>query len=756
MLGQSIAHYKVTAKLGEGGMGEVYRATDTKLGRDVALKVLPQAFAADAQRMARFQREAQVLASLNHPNIATIHGIEEGAGVRALVMELVEGPTLAERIAGGPMALEEALQFAKQIAEGLEYAHERGIIHRDLKPANIKLTPEGQVKVLDFGLAKALAEDSAAQDISNSPTISMAATKAGIILGTAAYMSPEQAKGKPVDRRADIWSFGCVLFEMLTGRKAFEGETATEILAAVLQAEPAWTTLPASCPPAVRRLLRRALHKDPHLRLHSIADARLDLEEAAAPQMGGAAPGAGAAPQASWRLLPWAVTALLLIALVAVFFRGAKPAPANPVTRFSFGANISLYFARSLAISPDGTQLAFIHETGGLAEVYVRSLDQFEATKLRGATLAREPFFSPDGKWLGFISSDLKIRKYSFVDGTVTAVCDCGANSASWGEGDRIVYSRITKLEEVPASGGPSRELAVTDASRGEFGFYAPVVLPGAKAALFTRVTRVSAEDTQSKFTIEAISLVDKQRRVVVENASSPVVAGKGLMLFNRDGAMLAVPFDTDRLEVTGPATRVLDRVAVSADGMMKVALSATGVLMYATPETSQLVWVDRSGRTKPLRDVSGTYSSPRLSPDGTRLAVAESGSVWVLDLLRQTFSLLTVSSFDRAFPVWTHDGSRIIYSDENILWKRTDRGGPQEYLVKEPAGRKIATSISPDGKELAFMLLGAGTTGGDIFIQSLEGEKKARPFLQSAAYEGGGQFSPSGKLMAYVSDESG
>jgi Tol biopolymer transport system component len=755
VIGSSIQHYRITAKLGAGGMGEVYRATDSKLGREVALKVLPQAVAGDPQRMARFQREAQLLASLNHPNIAAIYGLEQQDKTQALAMELVEGPTLAARITQGAVPLDEALHIAKQIAEALEYAHERGIIHRDLKPANIKITGDGKVKVLDFGLAKALAAEPGLQDASNSPTISMAETKAGIILGTAAYMSPEQARGKPVDRRADIWSFGCVLFEMLTGVQAFEGESTTEVLATVLRAEPSWSALPANCPPAIRRLLQRALQKDPHLRLHSIADARLDLEEAASPQAHVAPTSASAAPPAKWPLLPWAVAALLLVALAAVWFR-AKPAPASPVTRFSFGSNASLYFARSLAISPDGKHLAFIHETGGLAEVYIRSLDQFEATRLRGAALAREPFFSPDGKWLGFISSDLTIRKYSFVDGTVTAVCDCGANSASWGEGDRIVYSRITKLEEVPASGGPARELAVLDSNRGEFGFYAPVVLPGAKAALFTRVTRASAQDTQSKFAIEAISLDDKKRKVVVENASSPVVANADLLLFHRDGAMLAAPFDARRLEVTGPATRVLDRVAVGADGMMKVALSATGVLMYATPETSQLVWVDRSGRVRLAREVSGTYSNPRLSPDGTRLVVTEGGSLWVLDLLRQTFSLLTASSFDRAFPVWTRDGSRIVYSDENLLWKRTDGSGFHEYLLKDLPGRKIPTSISPDGKELAFMLLGAGANGGDILILPMEGERKPRPFLQSAAYEGGGQFSPSGKLMAYVSDESG
>jgi Tol biopolymer transport system component len=756
VIGRTIAHYKVTAKLGAGGMGEVYRATDTKLGRDVALKVLPEAFAADAQRMTRFQREAQVLAALNHPHIAAIYGLEHQDKTQALAMELVEGPTLAERIAQGAIPIEEALPIAKQIAEALEYAHERGIIHRDLKPANIKLTADGQVKVLDFGLAKALSDDASAQDISNSPTISMAATKAGLILGTAAYMAPEQARGKAVDRRADIWSFGCVLFEMLTGKQAFAGEAVTEILAAVLRAEPTWTTLPAGTPPAIRRLLRRALHKDPHLRLHSIADARLELEEAVTPQAGESAIMAAAVPPSRWKLLPWAVAALLLISLVGFLLRASKPAPANPVTRFSFGENVSLFFARSLTVSPDGKQLAFVRETGGLAEVYLRSLDQFEAKLLRGATLAREPFFSPDGQWLGFISNDLKIRKYSFADGTVSTVCECGANSASWGEGDRIVFSQTTKLLEVPAAGGPPRELAVVDVAQGEFAFYAPAVLPGGKAVLFTRVSRASAQDTKSKFVIEVLSLADKQRKVLVENASSAVFAATGHLLFHRDGAMLAVPFDPEGLQVTGPANRVLDRVSVGGDGSMKVALSGTGVLMYATPEVSQLVWVDRSGRTKLLRETPGTYANPRLSPDGTRLAVAESGSVWVLDLLRQTYSLLTTNSYDRAFPVWTRDGDRILDSGENVVWKRADGGGVQESLLKEPPGRKIPTSISPDGRELALMLLGPGTTGGDIYILSLEGEKKARPFLNTSAYEGGAQFAPSGKLMAYVSDASG
>jgi len=786
MIGQSVAHYKVTARLGAGGMGEVYRATDSKLGREVALKVLPTAFAQDAQRMARFQREAQVLASLNHPNIAAIYGLEEtgnagvgfrspssgpaeagpcktqstggtpGSQARALVMELVEGLTLAERIAAGPLSLDDALPIARQIAEALEYAHERGIIHRDLKPANIKLRSDGHVKILDFGLAKALTTEAVRADSTDSPTLSAAATKAGLILGTAAYMAPEQAKGKEADRRADVWAFGCVLYEMLAGQKVFTGDSATEILAGVLREEPKWSTLPAGTPPALRRLLRRALRKDPHLRLHSMADARLELDEALAPQEG--APAAAVADAGSqWKVLPWAVAALLLAALAGVYLNGAKPGAEQPVSRFTFGQNVSLLFARSLAVSPDGKLLAYIQEAGGQTEVSVRSLDQLESKPLRGATLAREPFFSPDGKWLGFVSTDLTVRKYSFADGTISLVCTCGANSASWGEGDRIVFSEVAALSEVPSAGGEPRVLLSIDPAKGESAFYGPVVLPGGKSALFTTLTRVGTQNPLAKALIEAITLDTKQRKVILENASSPLYTATGHLLFHRDGAMLAAPFDPERLEVTGPAVRILDQVVAGGDGSVKMSLSRTGVLAYATFPAYQLVWVDRTGAVSMLRDTPGVYSETRISPDGRQMAVSESGAVWILDLLRQTYTLLTVSAFDRPFPVWTRDGSRIAYlSGRDVYWKKADGSGPEELLLKDPPGRKIPTSISTDGKELAMLVLTPGATGSDIYVMPLEGERKARPFLKSDAYEGGGQFSPSGRLMAYVSYESG
>jgi serine/threonine-protein kinase len=750
-------------------MGEVYRATDSKLGRDVALKVLPEEFARDAQRMARFQREAQLLASLNHPNIATIHGLEEGRGLeegtgetpafraRALVMELVEGPTLAERIAAGPLPLDEALPIARQIAEALEYAHERGIIHRDLKPANIKLTPSGAVKVLDFGLAKALTDDAPQPDLSSSPTLSAAATKAGLILGTAAYMSPEQARGKAVDRRADIWAFGCVLYEMLMGARPFAGDTATETLAAVLRAEPDWTALPAGTPAALQRLLRRTLQKDAHLRLHSIADARLELQEAAAPQESGAAPGASMAAAPLQRILPWVLVAVLLFALFVVVLRGYRAVKAPLVTRFTFGENVSLLFARSLAVSPDGKLLAYIQESGGQTEVSIRALDKLESTPLRGAALSREPFFSPDGRWLGFVSTDLTIRKYSFADGTISLICTCGANSASWGEGDRIIFSEVGSISEVPAAGGPPRQLLTVDPAKGETAFYGPAVLPGGRTVLFTRLSRVGTQNPLSKSVIEALTLDTQERRVILENASSPVYSATGHLLFHRDGAMLAAPFDLVRLEVTGSAVRVFDQVAAGGDGSVKMSLSSTGVLAYATFPAYQLVWVDRNGQVTSLRDTPGVYADSRLSPDGMRLAVSESGAVWVLDLLRQTYTLLTFSAFDRPFPVWTMDGSRIAYlSGKDIYWKRADGGGDEELLLKDPPGRKIPTSISPDGRELAMLILTPGATGSDIFVLPLQGERKARPFLQSDAYEGGGQFSPSGKMMAYVSYVSG
>ena len=458
--GTRLGPYEIVAAIGAGGMGEVYRARDTKLGREVALKVLPEEFAADAERMARFEREAKVLASLNHPNIASIYGFEDSSGagtparapfpVHALVMELVEGPTLAELITMGPLRVDDALPIAKQVCEGLEYAHDRGIVHRDLKPANVKVTPDGAVKLLDFGLAKALEGDAAAKDPSSSPTMSRLATQAGIILGTAAYMSPEQAKGKPVDRRADIWAFGCVLYEMLSGKKPFDGETVTDILAAVVRGEPDWSMLPAGTPASMRRLLQRCLKKDPKQRLQAIGDARIAMEDA----LSGAAPESGQFPTPAaitvrapgWRRpLPWvlvAAFAALAIALGAAYF-GHK-AEALRVLRFAVDPPESGEFGTSLALSPDGTRLVFVATANGKQMLWLRPLDSLQAQPISGTEDADFPFWSPDGKSVGFFANG-KLKRIDFNTGSVQVLCDVSAGNAarggSWGSGGTILFA---------------------------------------------------------------------------------------------------------------------------------------------------------------------------------------------------------------------------------------------------------------------------------------------------------------------------
>jgi serine/threonine-protein kinase len=508
--GAKLGSYVVVSALGAGGMGEVYRARDTKLGRDVALKVLPEALSKDAGRMARFQREAQALASLNHPNIAAIYGLEESTHHYALVMELVEGPTLAERIAaagGGhpqrvPLQIDEALTIAKQIAEGLEYAHEHAVIHRDLKPANIKLTPEGAVKILDFGLAKALgpsAESSAGAQgpALNAPTMSVAATQGGVILGTAGYMSPEQAKGKAVDRRADIWAFGCVCYEMLTGRQAFSGETTTEVLAAVVRAEPEWNVLPATTPIAIQKLLRRCLNKEPKQRLRDIGEARITIEETLSglsevgpPLVPGLSAEEGA-PRQFWRRgLPWALAGVLALAVAALSIADALRAPrsaARPVARLAVTLAPSQRLASQVALSPDGSRLAYGVYDGKTSQLYLRQMDRFDARPIPGTEWAVSPFFSPDGQWIAF-SADGKLKKVALTGGAPQVICESLAAyyGGHWDADGNIYFAPnvISGIFRVPAAGGTPQ--ALTQPASQQVGDSWPQLLPGGKALLLT------------------------------------------------------------------------------------------------------------------------------------------------------------------------------------------------------------------------------------------------------------------------------
>jgi serine/threonine-protein kinase len=765
-------------------MGEVYRALDTRLGRDVALKVLPEEFSHDAGRMARFEREAKVLASLNHPNIASIYGLEESNTTPALVMELVEGPTLAERIKRGSFPLDEVLPIAKQMAEGLEYAHECGIIHRDLKPSNVKLTPAGQVKILDFGLAKALEGETTQEASQNSPTLSAAATRAGVLLGTAAYMSPEQARGKRVDRRADIWAFGCVLYEMLTGRRAFSGETTSDILASVIRAEPDWSFLPASVPARIHELLRRCLQKDPKQRLQAIGDARITIQET----LSGSSISEGVAgimlPQVARRGMLWAVlTVGLLVGAISTGFIVRRTPTAGPVGRFAFTfpspgeaaaatAGMPLSDFPAVAISPDGTEIAYMAGHAQTTQIFLRLLDRLESQPLAGTDNATSPFFSPDGQWVGFFA-DGKLKKVSIHGGDPTTLCDTAINrNGTWGPDNTIIFAPaiFSGLMRVSAAGGSPEVLTTPDFSKGEISHRWPEILPGGRAVVFVIA---GAKDigffSESKIAVERLDT--HERKILPIQGSFPRYSPTGHLLFVSEGRVFAVGFDLNRLEVTGKPAPVLAGVKTSPNsGAADYVVSKTGSLAYLSENASasdgNLVWEDRKGQVKKLPAPARIYVSPRISPDGQRVAVSIfSGSslfradVWLYEISHGTLTRLTFNE-QSAEPVWSPDGKQIASArmrgaKPGILLKATDGSGTEETLVSGDNFIQTPTSWSPDGKFLAYWTAGP-ETGADIWILPLKGERKPWPFLQTKFNEGEAKFSPDGRWVAYSSDESG
>jgi serine/threonine-protein kinase len=777
--GTRLGPFQILSPLGAGGMGEVYRASDSKLRREVALKLLPEAFARDEARMTRFSREAQVLAALNHPNIAAIYGLEESGGVRALVMELIEGPTLAERIGQGPLPVEEALSVARQIAEALEYAHEKGVVHRDVKPANIKLRHDGQVKVLDFGLAKALEGDQAKSDPAASPTLSLAATSAGVILGTAAYMSPEQAKGKTVDRRADIWAFGCVLCEMLTGRSTFQGETTTEVLAAVIMKEPDLSDLPRGLSPRIRQLLKRCLAKDAKQRLRDIGEARITIAEVLTqPESTSSdhqpAAGGGRAPLLRRsRFLPWAVAGIAIVACGSVWLRPA-PRAGNSVVRFSLGlpeGSVAVSDNRvSVAISPDGQQLAFLANSGGGPQrIYTRRMDTTDAVPLAGTEEATGPFFSPDGQWIGFAANG-KLKKVRFGGGNPVIVADApDFRGGTWLADDSIVFSPgpATGLVRVVASGSP-QTLTTVQASKNERTHRWPYALPGGKAVLFT-VGAIDSTENYDNAEIDAVVIATGERKVVFRGARmARYLPGSGYLLLAREGSLSAVPFDPERLITRGNPVPALQGVqGERATGSSHFAVSDTGTMFFipGTDRTAErlLVWLDPSGTPVPLAAPPRPYFEPALSPDGQRVAVAvDSGSsmdVWVYDLARKVLNRLTFGPNNSA-PIWSADGRRVIYRKETtdgkiaIAWKPADGAGEEELLL---AGDRpvFPTSASPDGKWLAVSLQEKGGPA-DVYMLSLAGDHKLQPFITGPYDESSASFSPDGRWVAYRSNESG
>jgi serine/threonine protein kinase/Tol biopolymer transport system component len=765
MIGKTLAHYEITSKIGKGGMGEVYQAKDQKLGRNVAIKVLPEEFARDADRVARFQREAKALASLNHPNIAAIYGLEESGGTNFLVLELVPGDTLADRLKRGPIPVEESLKLGLQIAEALEAAHEKGIIHRDLKPANIKVTPEGKVKVLDFGLAKAFAGEQGDLNLSNSPTLSDAATQKGVILGTAAYMSPEQAKGKSVDKRADIWAFGAVLLEMLTGRQIFAGETVSETLAAVLMKEADFSTLPPTLHPRIRFLLERCLEKEPKNRYHDISDVRVDIQKVLTNPSGVLVRHQTAGRyQSKLRLvLPWVATAVVVAAiLVGAAVWVFKPAKSLQVTRFSYELPKDQQFSDlgspALAISPDGKQLVYSTPKG----LYLRPVDELEAKLIAGTEGDTEqPFFSPDGKWIGYFSpTDRKMKKISVDGGAPVTLCGVVLLAgASWGTDDTIVYcvypnSAVTRIS---AHGGTPENIV-----RGNAMFFSlPQILPDGKSILYT--------SHSNQVSIRIHSLKSGESKELFAGTDARFLP-TGHIVYEMEHNLLAVPFDPDKLEVIGGYVPIVE--GVYKNGPPQYAVSDSGTLAYIPGKTSNaaepgrtLLWVDRNGKEEVIEAPSTYFMFPKISPDGTLIAYAAStGSnidIWMLDLDRKTRTRLTFDSSQDLQPIWTSDGKRIVFASNRageygIYWKASDGTGKDEKLGSMAKGNLMPFSWSKDGKSLVIQELLDAMTTSDIGMLSMEGERTLHMLLQEEFTEVQPQISPNGRWMAYCSSESG
>ena len=769
MIGKTLGHYSISSLIGAGGMGEVYQAKDQKLGRDVAIKVLPEEFAKDADRVARFQREAKLLASLNHPNIAAIHGLEEADGTHFLVLELIDGDTLADRLKHGAIPVEESLKLALQISEALEAAHEKGVIHRDLKPANIKVTPDGKVKVLDFGLAKAFAEEQAEVNLSNSPTLTLSdpVTQQGVILGTAAYMSPEQARGKPVDKRADIWAFGVVLFEMLTGRSIFSENTVSDTLASVLKTEPEWKSLPPNLHPRIRFLLERCLKKEPRDRYSGISDARVDIQEVLADPSGvPAGPISGAETQSKLRMIaPWAaITSIIIVIAGSVIWKlNLTPRPEQRhVTRLSYELPKDQQFTDSIerwiAVSPDGRQFVYATTSG----LYMRSMDELDARLISGSgENPQKPFFSPDGKWVGYVARN-QLMKIAVSGGTPVAITEIAANGLiEWETNDTIVFgSAGGGIMGISSNGGSPEPIVKAELHNNAT--IAPQILPDGESVLFTSLDSLP-------WKVRVQSRKSGERKELFEGDTARYIP-TGHIVYANGNDLFAVPFNPEKREVRGGPVPVVEGVFRSA--APQYAVSDSGTLVYV-PGTSAalqstLVWVDRKGKEVQLSAGSRNYRFARISPDGSKIALAigteDTSDIWIWDIVRETMTRITFDGLNY-YPLWTPDGKRIVFAKRgeavatltDIYWKAADGTGEEERL-KSLLGRELLPwSWSGDGNTLAlFEVDNASGFVYDIGTLSMKDNHEWKPLLNQKYNELNPKISPDGKWIAYASDELG
>jgi serine/threonine protein kinase/Tol biopolymer transport system component len=780
LIGQTLSHYRITAAIGAGGMGEVYRATDTNLGRDVAIKVLPAEVAQDPERLDRFQREAHLLASLNHPNIAAIYGLEEVEGKPFLALELVEGEDLKQRLERGALPVEEAIAIASQVARALEEAHDKGIVHRDLKPANVKLTPDGKVKVLDFGLAKAYAGDApggSAPDLSQSPTLAHTGTMAGVILGTAAYMSPEQARGQAVDKRADIWAFGVVLLEMLTGRNAFSDSTVSDTLASVLKSTPDINALPPEVPSNVRRVLERCLRKDPKQRTRDMGDVLLDLE--APPEGAGEAPPEDRSKTwgtaARWLALGAVIGGGLVAAIL--WFRGAGTAerPSTRTVRLEAAPPPGTRLERGLALSPDGSTIAVVaRDDRGETAVWVRSLESLNARQVPGTEGARLPFWSPDGRSLGFFASG-RMLTVDLVGGAPRPLAEADqsteARGGAWSPRGTIVYSPsfLGPLMRVPADGSAPPEPATElEAGHGTHRF--PHFLPDGRHFLFFASAGSGVEPGELR--LGALGSLESRR--LAEASSTAIYASTGHLIFARGSTMLAQPFDADRVEFTGEPVSIGIEIPTGSNvsGLRSISVSADGTLAYRADPSSatDLVWVDRAG------EVQGTLATgddwqlaPRISPDGRHVlagrydaAAVNAGNLWILDAERGVGTPLTFDAADDATAIWSPDGRRVVFasirSQETFGLQIADVDAPEEAreLVASGTSQWMGPDCwTPDGRRVLFGRTGTDT-GYDILTVDVAEGSEPEEWLATPFNEKGADISPDGRWVAYASDIGG